>query len=124
MSRSMYLFICVVFIGGCAGSLTDKQKQRAEDSTQYEIVWHSDRGNPYQDGFRIYIDPNYVTKHNLSLKHIIRHEEGHLEGLGHCSSRNCVMYYVHPWFGTRNFCDKCRKRIRPTTKDWLDEVIR
>ncbi len=122
VSRTVVLISLLLMLSGCR--ITEQQKRQAEKSTSYTIVWHSERGNPYQDGTRIYIDPKYVEKHGLSLDHIIRHEEGHLVGLGHCASRNCVMYAVHPWFGTRNLCRKCESRLRPTTSDWIKKVLK
>lgn len=114
-------FLCVMFLCSCLNKHTiEDAKIIAENhNIKSEIVWTSERGNPYADGEKIYISLEWVNKYNLNdvLHCLLLHEEYHNRGLKHCKDENCLMYEeykVDLVFGAKEktLCNECEGKLK------------
>lgn len=126
--------LIAVMLSGCVSQvrITDNQMKQAESWVRSEIVWsRTEAGhNPWADGQKIYIDLTYIEKYNLPLRPIVLHEYYHNLGIvEHCPNKKCLMYFGYQTdliFGARKkvLCAECRKKVKPTTLDWLERMKR
>ncbi len=122
IAKVILVSIILMFLAGCGAQITDEQMRLAEESTDWPIVWSSDRGNPYAKDGVIYIEPDYLEKKGVShqLPYVVDHESAHLDGYWWECKGSCLLAPKIPWIGTRKICNKCRSKRNPTTLDWLD----
>ena len=125
------LLISLVALSGCVSpQITLRQMQQAEGWARSEIVWsRTENGrNPWADGQKIYIDLTYIEKNRLPLRPIVLHEDYHNRGIvKHCRDKKCLMYGEYQTdliLGARKktLCNVCRKKVKPTTLDWLKDI--
>ncbi len=134
MKKIMTISLVMIMISGCVSQMriTDSQMTQAEGWARSPIVWsRTEAGrNPWADGQKIYIDLTYIEKHNLPLRPVLEHEDWHNRGIPeHCLNKKCLMYGEYQTdliLGVRkkSLCNKCRKKVRPTTLDWLERMKR
>lgn len=133
MKRTMLIsLIAMIAMAGCVSPVyvTSRQMDRAEGWVKSEIVWsRTEVGrNPWADGQKIYIDLTYIEEKKLPLRAILQHEDYHNQGLvEHCPDPKCLMYYGYQMdlifgAGKKTLCNECRKKLRPTTLEWLEQM--
>lgn len=121
------LIIICILLAGCVNTHQLTEDQANQIATKYKIkapiVWKSDRGNPWQDGYTIFCDLKYVAKYGLShrLEMFLQHEQGHIDGYDHCQDRKCLMWPEHNFSKTKKICGNCN---RTTAGEWLFRGIR
>lgn len=116
--------VAILLIAGCADPRRLTVDEGRAIAARYEITapvrWYSERGNPWQDGYVIYIDLGWVQKHGLNnhVGELMMHEQYHIKGYDRCKSRECIMYPETGIFGTvpDELCGRCK---RPTTMAWI-----
>ncbi len=129
--KKMRLTICLLYLlcvtAGCQQRVVTIDDVRAAAvgiRSPIEVIetYH----NPKAAGGKIYINLKWVMDHGLQseIRDLLMHEDYHnFEIPDHCPKPECLMYRVYQKRG-KTLCEKCRKLVKPTTQEWLENIYK
>ncbi len=104
-----YLVI-LLLLAGCT-SVEDFASKYNRDVPPIEHRWEPYRQNPTAWNGTIYIDDHYFNEMGKWQKQeVLKHESGHVWGLGHCKKWSCLMYY-RIWIWPKGPCNDCKRGL-------------